>query len=155
MVWNKVFRTDIIIKNKIYFENKAYFEDTGFIFRYLYFVKKISLVRLSLYNYIQREDSITKKFNPIIINSCENTYRIIREFYKKNNEYKKYKNKIEDMYLRMKIYTLNNSLKYNGNYNFKITLQEVIKTKIPLKHKIILILIKLRIYNKIYSSLYK
>lgn len=149
VVWNKIFKTDIILKNKIYFENRAYFEDTGFIFRYLYFIKKISLVELPLYNYIQRENSITKKFNPIIINSCENTYKIIKEFYRENNNYEKYKNEIEDMYLRMKIYTLNNSLKYRGNYNFKITWQEIFKTKIPLKHKIALILLKIKIYKKL------
>ena len=149
VVWNKIFKTDIILKNQIYFENRAYFEDTGFIFRYLYFVKKVSLVESPLYNYIQRENSITKKFNPIIINSCENTYKIIKEFYRENNKYEKYRNKIEDMYLRMKIYTLNNSLKYSGNYNFKITWQEIFKTKIPLKHKIALILLKVKIYKKL------
>lgn len=148
VVWNKIFKTDIILKNQIYFENRAYFEDTGFIFRYLYFVKKVSLVELPLYNYIQRENSITKKFNPIIINSCENTYKIIKEFYIENNKYEKYRNEIEDMYLRMKIYTLNNSLKYSGNYNFKITWQEIFKTKIPLKHRIALILLKIKIYKK-------
>lgn len=148
VVWNKIFKTDIILKNQIYFENRAYFEDTGFIFRYLYFIKKVSLVELPLYNYIQRENSITKKFNPIIINSCENTYKIIKEFYIENNKYEKYRNEIEDMYLRMKIYTLNNSLKYGGTYNFKITWQEILKTKIPLKHKIALILLKIKIYKK-------
>lgn len=148
VVWNKIFKTDIILKNQIYFENRAYFEDTGFIFRYLYFIKKVSLVELPLYNYIQRENSITKKFNPIIINSCENTYKIIKEFYIENNKYEKYRNEIEDMYLRMKIYTLNNSLKNGGTYNFKITWQEILKTKIPLKHKIALILLKIKIYKK-------
>lgn len=149
VVWNKIFKTDIILKNKIYFKNRAYFEDTGFIFRYLYFVKNVSLINLPLYNYVQRENSITKKFNPIIISSCENTYKIIKEFYKKNNEYEKYKNEIEDMYLRMKIYTLNNSLKYNGNFYFKITWKEIFKTNIPLKHKIALILLRIEIYKKI------
>lgn len=149
IVCNKIFRMDIIIKNRIYFENKAYFEDTGFIFRYLYFVKKISLLDLPLYNYIQHNNSITKKFNRLIISSCENTYKIIKEFYQKNNEYEKYKSEIENMYLRMKIYTLNNSLKYSGNYNFEITWHEIFKTKIPLKHKIALILLKIKIYKKL------
>lgn len=147
IVCNKIFRINIIVKNRIYFENKAYFEDTGFIFRYLYFVKKISLQDLPLYNYIQHNNSITKKFNQLIISSCENTYKIIKEFYKKNNKYEEYKNEIEDMYLRMKIYTLNNSLKYGGNYNIKITWKEIFKTKIPLKHRIALCLIKIKLYK--------
>ena len=149
VVWNKVFKADIILKNQIYFENRAYFEDTGFIFRYLYFVEKVSLVEVPLYNYIQRENSITKKFNSIIISSCENTYKIIKEFYKKNNEYEKYKNEIEDMYLRMKIYTLNNSLEYGGNYNFELTWQEILKTQIPLKHRVALFLLKMKLYKYI------
>lgn len=150
VVWNKIFKTDIIINNKIYFKNKAYFEDTGFIFRYLYFVKKVSLINLPLYNYIQHNNSITKKFNSLIMSSCENTYKIIKEFYQKNNEYEKYKNKIEDMHLRMKIYTLNNSLKYGGNYSMKTTWKEIFKTKIPIKHRIALILIKLNLYKYIF-----
>lgn len=151
VVWNKIFKKEIIEKNNIYFENKAYFEDTGFIFRYLYFVKNVSLINLPLYNYVQRQNSITKKFNPIIINSFKNTYRLIKNFYIKNESYEKYKKEIEDMYLRMKIYTLNNSLKYNGNYILKIQWKKIVETKIPFKHKISLILIKLGIYQKIYK----
>lgn len=153
IVCNKIFKTDIILKNKIYFENKAYFEDTGFIFRYLYFTKNISLIDLSLYNYIQREASITKTFNSIIINSCETTYKLVKEFYKKNNEYEKYKIGIEDMYLRMKIYTLNNSLKYNGSFYFKITWQEIFNTKMSLKYKLALILLKIKLYKKVFKIL--
>ena len=40
VVWNKIFKKELIEKYKLRFENKAYFEDTGFILRYLYFVKK-------------------------------------------------------------------------------------------------------------------
>ena len=68
IVCNKIFKREIIIQNKIYFENKAYFEDTGFIFRYLYFVRKISVIDEPFYNYVQRKGSITKTLNKIIFN---------------------------------------------------------------------------------------
>lgn len=150
VVWNKIFKTDIIIKNQIYFENRAYFEDTGFIFRYLYFVKKISLEEQPLYNYIQRENSITKKFNPIIIKSYQNTYNIIKKFYLKNNKYLEYIKEIEDMKLRMEMYVLNCSLISNIEFNFEINIGRIIKSKIPVTHKIALFLYKCKIYKIIY-----
>ena len=144
VVWNKIFKKDIIIENNIYFENKAYFEDTGFIFRYLYYVKKISVLEDCLYSYVQRDNSITKKFNPIIINSCENTYTLIKDFYKKNNKYNKYKNNIKDMYLRMKIYIFRIAIKYKKEYILEITWSEIRKSRIPFKHKCYIILMKLK-----------
>lgn len=150
IVCNKIFKKSIIIQNKIYFENKAYFEDTGFIFRYLYFVKKISIVNEPFYNYIQRKGSITKKLNKIIFSSKKNTLEIIKKFYKERSEYENYKLEIRDMELRMELYILNKALESKQKYKFLLYWKDIIKTKITLKHKIGLILIKLKLYEKIY-----
>lgn len=85
VVWNKIFKKDIILENNIYFENRAYFEDTGFIFRYLCFVKKITLVEKRLYYYIQHISSLTKKFNLLIIDSSRNTYDLVKKFYREKD----------------------------------------------------------------------
>lgn len=151
IVCNKIFKRDIILQNKIYFENKAYFEDTGFIFRYLYFVRKISIVTAPFYNYIQRKSSITKKLNEIIFISKKNTIKTIKKFYSSRNEYINYKLEIRDMELRMELYILNKALENKQKYEFLLFWKDIIKTKIPLKHRIGLILIKLKLYEKIYD----
>lgn len=150
VAWNKIFKRDIIIENKIYFENKAYFEDTGFIFRYLYFVKNISIIDIPFYNYVQRRGSITKKLNEIIFSSKKNTIDIIKKFYRELDEYENYKIKIRDMELRMELYILNKVLESHQKYSFPLFWSDIFRTRIPLKHRIGLILIKLKIYERIY-----
>lgn len=151
VVWNKIFKRNIVMENEIFFENKAFFEDTGFIFRYLYFVKKITLIDLPLYNYIQREGSITKKFNSIIVESYKNTYKLIKKFYEIKGVYK---NEVEDMKIRMEIYILNYFLKNELMYPIKIEFKNIFKSKIPIKHKIVLFLVKIKIYKYIFKLYY-
>lgn len=153
VAWNKIYRRDIIINNEIYFENRAYFEDTGFIFRYLFFVKKISIINEELYNYMQHNSSITKNINTMIIDSKNNTVNLIKKFYKLKNEYPKYSRLIKDMELRMDIYILNNMLKNSKNYNIEVSFKNIIQTKIPFRHRLALILLKLHIYKFLYKIL--
>lgn len=158
VAWNKIFKKSIILENNIFFENKAYFEDTGFIFRYLFFVKKISISDIPFYNYIQRQGSLTKKFDSRIIFSAENTYNIIKNFYKEKNQYSKYKTNIEDMFIRMQIYILNFSLKNNvdkNKYQMNFKWNFLLKTKIPFKHRVCLLLYKIGIYQKFYPLIIK
>lgn len=158
IVCNKIFRRDIIIQNKIFFENKAYFEDTGFIFRYLYFVKKFSILNNPFYNYVQREGSITKKVNNIIFSSKQNTLDIIKKFYIDKNEYQNYEKEIRDLQIRMELYVLNKLLDSNekGSYlNLNLNLKDLFTINIPLKHKIAIFLIKIKCYEKIYKFLKK
>lgn len=155
IVWNKIFKNKIIKENHIYFENKAYFEDTGFIFRYLYFTKTITLINNSFYNYIQREGSITKKINKIIFESKKNTLNIITNFYKEKNEYANYYNEIRDMELRMDIYIYNRTLFSEKEYKFKILWKEILKTKIPIRHRVALVLIKIKLYKRLKERMLK
>lgn len=142
VAWNKIFLNKIIKENNILFENKAFFEDTGFIFRYLYFIKKISVVNKPLYNYIQRKGSITKKANPIIIDSLKNTSQLIESFYKIENKLEEYRASIDDMNLRMEIYTYRYLKKYNIDFKINVDWNKIWKSKIPFKHKLYLIYIK-------------
>ena len=139
VVWNKIFKKDIILENNIYFENRAYFEDTGFIFRYLCFVKKITIVEKMLYYYIQHISSLTKKFNPLIIDSSRNTYELVKKFYSKEDIEKKYYKEIEDMKLRMDIYIYRFAKKNKYRYEFKASLKNVLYSQIPIKHKMYLL----------------
>lgn len=153
VVWNKIFKRELIEKYKLRFENKAFFEDTGFILRYLYLVKKISIEESQLYNYVQRASSITNKFNSLIFDSKNNTVKLIEEFYKENKEYEKYKQAIKDMELRMNIYILNKCLENNIDYNLSILWKEIFYTQVPAKHRILLVLNKIKAYKVIYKMI--
>lgn len=144
VVWNKIFRNDIIKKNEILFENRAFFEDTGFIFRYLYFTRQISVLNKPLYNYVQRDGSITRKINYIILDSLKNTSNIIEEFYREKGLIGKYEKGINDMNLRMKIFTYRylKRNKVDAVFNFSCW-NILVNTRIPIKHKIYLLYIKL------------
>lgn len=144
IVCNKIFKSTLIKENEIFFENKAYFEDTGFIFRYLYFVKKISIIDKAFYNYLQRKGSITKKIDYIILDSLENTNNIIEDFYNEKNEIKQYEKYIRDMRLRMQIYTYRHLKKNGVKVQFKFDWKTILNSYIPIKHRIYLVYIKFR-----------
>ena len=63
-IWNKLYNKEIIQRNKIKFdENVSINEDTIFNLEYLKYVKKISYVDYTLYNYIQRKNSAICKIH--------------------------------------------------------------------------------------------
>ena len=108
------------------------------------------------YNYIQREGSITKSkvYNPYIDKAILDLNNNLKLFYKDHNFYEKYKLSLEGIYIRMKIYKINYMLKFN-HYS-KEDINEMKFTYIlylPLKHKIAIILMKLKIYKYIYKIL--
>lgn len=152
VAWNKLFRTSIIKKNKIYFENRAFFEDVGFLPRYLWFASKVISLNESLYYYIQRPGSITKSYNTIIDQSSRNTIKLIREHFN---------GKIDDRYLsafevRILLYMINYSLENNKTAEDLYKRVRDLKSSIfyiPLKHKIAVFLISTGHYNKVYNLL--
>ena len=153
---NKIYKKEIVINNNIFFINKAFFDDLGFNSKYILYVKKISIVNKEFYNYIQREGSITKSkvYNPYIDKAILDLNNNLKLFYKDHNFYEKYKLSLEGIYIRMKIYKINYMLKFN-HYS-KEDINEMKFTYIlylPLKHKIAIILMKLKIYKYIYKIL--
>lgn len=153
-LWNKIFKREIILKNKIFLLEQKYFEDNSFIYRYLFFVSKISILEKEyLYNYIQREGSLTKNLDLDIIKQKEKTIEKMREFYLKKNQLSNYLKELEDLEVRYNIYIYRKFLSYNSESICKelkeelrqITIKYIKKSRIPLKHKIFLILLKFNI----------
>lgn len=151
-LWNKIFKKDIIVKNKIFLLEQKYFEDNSFIYRYLFFTNRISILeREYLYNYVQRLGSLTKSLDLDIIKQKEITIEKMRDFYQKENQLSNYLRELEDLELRYDIYIYRKFIKLNAKEkgkNLKKRLKKIklkyilIETKIPLKHKIFLILLK-------------
>lgn len=153
---NKIYKKEIIINNNIFFINKAFFDDLGFNSKYILYTRKVSIVNKAFYNYIQREGSITKSkvYNPYIDKAILDLNNNLKLFYKNHNFYEKYKLSLEGIYIRMKIYKINYMLKFNYYSREDINeIKFIFTLYLPLKHKIAVILMKLKLYKFIYIIL--
>lgn len=121
VVWNKLYKKEIIIKNRIKFPNCSFCEDVEFLYKTFLYVNKVSKVEDTLYNYYQREDSVTKKIKE---ESIDQVYQVLKniENYIKNN----FKNKLKFFYL----------YKIQFIYSISITLLSKIDNDKSLKKKI-------------------
>lgn len=101
VVWNKLYKKDIIVKNRIKFPNYSFCEDVEFLYKTFLYANKVSKIEDDLYNYYQREDSETKKIKE---ESIEQVYKVIKniENYVKENFIEKleifYQYKIQFLY---------------------------------------------------------
>lgn len=59
-VWVFIFRSDLIKRNELYFNEKIYFEDVEWLFRVLLKFTAVSSYDKHIYNYLQRQGSITQ-----------------------------------------------------------------------------------------------
>jgi glycosyltransferase involved in cell wall biosynthesis len=152
VAWNKLYRLEIIRENEIYFENRAFFEDVGFIPRYLYYCKRVSVVEEELYYYVQRNGSITRSYNPVIEKSLRNTLNIINTFFWQGT----YKKHLKAYELRLLLYKLNYSLKNGKDLDESINriLELTAYTKLlPFKHRIAIFLLHIGLYREIFKLL--
>lgn len=86
-VWNKIFKKDIIIKNDLKFPDLKGAEDYIFIYEYLLSCQKIKKIPIPLYNYNQREDSLSNEKKEYFY---INTLKVYEELIKKNKKQESY-----------------------------------------------------------------
>lgn len=86
VIWNKLYDKGVF--SKVKFAKGKYYED-GYIIAPLYWnVKKVSLVRQPLYNYVQRSDSIMHtKLSKKKIKDSEGTYQYRINFFKGKDQH--------------------------------------------------------------------
>lgn len=62
VLWNKVFRRDIIIQNKILFEESMHWgEDSKFLYEYMQYCNTINTINSAVYRYYNSELSLSKR----------------------------------------------------------------------------------------------
>ncbi|MFD9624839.1 glycosyltransferase family 2 protein [Peribacillus muralis] len=152
VAWNKLFKKSIIDEGEIYFQNKRFFEDVGFIPRYLYYCKSISLVKEPLYYYLQREGSITQSSGYNIDKSATNTLSVLNEFFERKGR----KINLNPLKLRLYIYILNYNIHNQDQFlKFKkeILYLEKYSKLLPQKHRVAIIFLKLGIYKVLFTRL--
>lgn len=63
VLWNKIFKKEIIDKNQITFPDHYEFDDDSFIYQYLSASNRFFGLKLKLYNYLVRSNSLMAKMN--------------------------------------------------------------------------------------------
>lgn len=86
-VWNKVFRREIIEKERIRFDPKLrYGEDLIFCMEYSKHVKTMLISRKVLYGYIKTTESVTFQFKSNFITDSVVVYKYIMDYFSKDYE---------------------------------------------------------------------
>lgn len=91
--WNKLCKRSLFFENNIKFYD-MYFEDIATSPRLFYHANKVVVLGRALYNYTYRETSILNTVNVRKINDFIRALGVMRNFFEKNNDYKKYKKRI-------------------------------------------------------------
>lgn len=96
-VWNKIYKSELV-KNHT-FSKGVWYEDMEFVLKLYPHIKSIGAVDKALYDYLQRENSITYTYNDKLYDIINNMTNVI-EYYKENGFFKEYKEELEYLYTR-------------------------------------------------------
>lgn len=147
VLWNKLFKTDIVRKNKINFPTDKSITcgfDKFFNFEYITLSNKVSVIKNKLYNYVihnsstlstMREDQILSDFYSL--NSCYDFLQNKDLFVKFNMQYFKLMNKFKSKLLKSDVF-----------YNVALEQINILNKKIYRDHKYIYFLFLLFGYIK-------
>ncbi|QXU41678.1 glycosyltransferase family 2 protein [Pedobacter sp. D749] len=167
-VWNKMFKVDFLIKNKLLFKEGIWFEDLEFIYRAFFYANKISKVDDVLLGYRQRLGSIMKTITPKILDKIF-VLNDLLIFLEKQNLLNRFYEKFKILYIRMAfsvIYavvmnegkndekrTIINTI-FNSSFFLTIFSEELLfKGNLTIAEKIFYHLIKYKIINR-YNIVY-
>lgn len=162
-VWNKIYKKNIIVDNKIQFRSKVWYEDLDFTMKVYFSSKKISYVDKPLYNYLLREGSTMNNNNIKRNLELIEAFDSLIDYCKDKKIYNKVKDEIEFLCIyHMYIFAITRVLNTNNNYKAKIAIinkfRDYINSNFPnfKQNKYLYLLPKRRklIYNLINSKFY-
>lgn len=99
VVWNKIYKRNLIMDKNIMFTKGVRYEDIEFFYKIIPEINRLDYIKETLVYYVQRESSISKKQsekNEDIFIVLDN----VINYYKENKIYDNYKDEIEYMYVR-------------------------------------------------------
>ena len=161
-LWNKLFKTKVLIENNFTMEKGRAIEDVFPVFKIVCNVKRISYVDEILYYYRQNETSTIHTKNVKIMNDYYYAMTCILNYINENN-ISVNKNSIKifkatALLVLLKRYQsiygnkIYNDFKKEEYYNFNLSLYEIMFLKdFSLNYKIKLILWKMRLFNIYYN----
>lgn len=98
VIWNKIYKKEIL-KNIKFNTSLTFCEDVLFLYQIYERVNKIGSINEPLYNYLQRQNSLTYTYDKKLYQLIESQDEIIN-YYKKGNIFAKYKEELEYTYVR-------------------------------------------------------
>ena len=114
VVWNKIYKASVI--KDITFSKGVWYEDIEFMLKLYPKLTSIGVVKEPLYNYLQRENSITYTYNDKLYDIINNMTNVI-EYYNKNDLFDEYKEELEYLFARYAIATFIKRLAKCGEKN--------------------------------------
>ena len=91
VVWNKVYKKEIIINNNISFLKNSYWEDDIFNFQVFLHTRKVCFIPSVVYHYYQRENSITRDFSIKHIEDLTDSFFYLKTYLINSNQWIQYK----------------------------------------------------------------
>lgn len=85
VVWNKIYKKNLLTENNITFLGNSYWEDNLYSFQIFTQAKKISIVPSVYYHYYQRENSITNTFSKKHIDDLIISYKMLKSYLEENS----------------------------------------------------------------------
>ena len=161
-VWNKLYKKEIIVKNKIKFiEKKLLNEDLYFNLDYFKCIKNVYISHAIIYEYVIHDDSITRCKKNWLIESMENNYDLIENIKTKYNydDVDKYVMKIilpfvitilrNESYESYKVGKLHLKNFFNSK-KFQFYLKRIDKKLLTKKEFLYYIIVRYKLYNIVY-----
>lgn len=158
-IWSKFIRLNYIVENNVEFpERISYAEDLGAVSSLFMYNPKVEYLEQNLYNYYQREDSITKIANSKML-EINKAICFVESQLKKNKLYEKYKQEFEQMIYNHLLFFNFMAIKNRGKYHKEIYRKYMEKNIVIKNNKYISTLINTypisaRIRIKSYNSSY-
>lgn len=162
-VWNKIYKKNIIVDNKIQFRSKVWYEDLDFTMKVFFSSKKISYIDKHLYNYLLREGSTMNNNNIKRNLELIEAFDSLIDYCKDKKIFNKAKDEIEFLCIyHMYIFAITRVLNTNNKYKDKIAIinkfKDYINSNFPnfKQNKYLYLLSKRRklIYNLINLKFY-
>jgi len=123
-VWNKIYKKELLLKNKIEFRQKVWYEDIDFSVKILFDSLNVSFVDKPFYNYLLRPGSTMNNSNIKRNLELNLAFDEMINYFKNNNTYEKNYEKLEFLCL----------------YHMYISgITRVINCKVPMKDKKVII----------------
>ncbi len=123
--WDKIYKRSLFIDNNIFYPEGIYFEDMPTTFKLFFYANQISYIDEFLYNYLQREKSITKTFSDKHINDIIKALSLMKEFMLDVGIYLKYQKEYKFFcYKNLMFFTQNILFKYKSD---KYTIKQSLK----------------------------
>lgn len=155
--YNKLYLLEKIKKENLIFPEGRLYEDLLFVFKYLYFSKKVNIVNKELYNYfINREGAITNKINTRDIIDINYTYKEIYNFLEEQQDLKYFYNKktqeylfiwmtrailFKLLYLKNKMIKKNVMIELKTSKEYKTCCSFILKRSLNIKLKIFILIL--------------